>query len=121
MDTFYSNDNDTADNHVDRNIIVGQYIFADNTILSSYFPDVPKRLDGFMSSADRFSFCRVLHTTFSHSRAHAFARSVTVARSSAVQASSSRRQERGWAIVCGSPQSQGCVDGFKTSAVRGEL
>ena len=39
-------------------------------------------------------------------RAHAFARSVTVARSSAVQASSSRRQERRWAIVCGSPQSQ---------------
>ena len=31
---------------------------------------------------------------------------VTVARSSAVQASSSRRQERRWAIVCGSPQSQ---------------
>ena len=40
---------------------------------------------------------------FSHLRAHAFARSVTVARSSAVQASSSRRQERRWAIVCGSP------------------
>ena len=43
---------------------------------------------------------------FSHLRAHAVARSVTVARSSAVQASSSRRQERRWAIVCGSPQSQ---------------
>ena len=49
---------------------------------------------------------RVLHTIFSHLRAHAFARSVTVARSSAVQASSSRRQERRWAIVCGSPPSQ---------------
>ena len=46
-------------------------------------------------------FCRVLHTIFSHLRAHAFARSVTVARSSAVQASSSRRQERRRAIVCG--------------------
>ena len=41
--------------------------------------------------------CRVLHTIFSHLRAHAFARSVTVSRSSAVQASSSRRQERRWA------------------------
>ena len=35
-----------------------------------------------------------------------YLRSVTVARSSAVQASSSRRQERRWAIVCGSQQSQ---------------
>ena len=51
-------------------------------------------------------FCRVLHTMFSHLRAHSFARSVTLARSSTVQASSSRRQERRWAIVCGSPQSQ---------------
>ena len=51
-------------------------------------------------------FFRVLHTIFSHLRAHAFDRPVTVARSSAVQASSSRRQERRWAIVCGSPQSQ---------------
>ena len=51
-------------------------------------------------------FCRVLHTMFSHLRAHTFARSVTVARSSAVRASSSRRQERRWTIVCGSPQSQ---------------
>ena len=51
-------------------------------------------------------FCRVVHTMFSHLRAHAFARSVTVVRSSAVQALSSRRQERRWAIVCGSPQSQ---------------
>ena len=39
----------------------------------------------------------------SHLRAHAFARSVTVARSSAVQASSSRRQDRKRAIVCGFP------------------
>ena len=55
---------------------------------------------------DVFFFFRVLHTIFSHLRAHVFARSVTVARSSAVQASSSRRQERRWAIGCGSPQSQ---------------
>ena len=41
-----------------------------------------------------FFFFRILHTISSHLRAHAFARSVTVARSSAVQASSSRRQER---------------------------
>ena len=53
-----------------------------------------------------FFCCRILHTMFSYLQAHAFARSVTVARSSAVQASSSRRQERRWAIVCGSPQSQ---------------
>ena len=53
-----------------------------------------------------FFFFRVLHTMFSHLRAHAFARSVTVARSSAVQASSRRRQERRWAIVCGPSQSQ---------------
>ena len=53
-----------------------------------------------------FFFFRVLHTMFSHLRAHAFALSVTVARPSAVQASSSRRQERRWAVVCGSPQSQ---------------
>ena len=52
-----------------------------------------------------FFFFRVLHTMFSHLRARAFALAVTVARSSAVQASSSRRQERRWAIVCGSPQS----------------
>ena len=50
-----------------------------------------------------FFFFRVLHTIFPHLRAHALARSVTVARSSAVQASSSRRQERRWpglAFVC---------------------
>ena len=35
------------------------------------------------------------HNNYSHLRAHAFARSVTVARSSAVQASSSRRQRGG--------------------------
>ena len=57
-------------------------------------------------SQQYFFFFRVLHTIFFHLRAHALARSVTVARSSAVQASSSRRQERRWAIVCGSPQSQ---------------
>ncbi|KAI0239741.1 hypothetical protein LSAT2_009538 [Lamellibrachia satsuma] len=39
-------------------------------------------------------------------RAHAFARPVTVTRSSAVQASSSSRQQRRWAIVCSSPQLQ---------------
>ena len=50
-----------------------------------------------------FFFFRVLHTLFSHLRAHATARSVTMARSSVVQASPSRRQERRWAIVCGSP------------------
>ena len=53
-----------------------------------------------------FFFFRVLHTMFSHLRAHAFALSVAVARPSAVQASSSRRQERRWAVVCGSPQLQ---------------
>ena len=48
-----------------------------------------------------FFFFRVLHTISPpHLRAHA--RSVTVGRSSAVQASSSRRQERRWAIVYGS-------------------
>ena len=46
-----------------------------------------------------FFFFRVLHIIFSHLRAHAFARSVTVARSSAVQASSSRRQESGPSYV----------------------
>ena len=39
-----------------------------------------------------FFFCRILHTMFSHLRAHAFARSVTVAMSSSVHASSSRVQ-----------------------------
>ena len=53
-----------------------------------------------------FFFCRVLRTIFSHLRAHAFSRSVTVASSSAVQVSYSRRQERRWAVVCRSPQSQ---------------
>ena len=41
-----------------------------------------------------FFFCRVLHTMFSHLRAHAFARSVTVARSSSVQASSVRNKRQ---------------------------
>ena len=59
-----------------------------------------------MTLMTTFFFFRVLHTIFSHLLAHAFARSLTAARSSAVQASSSRRQERRWAIVCGSPQSQ---------------
>ena len=53
-----------------------------------------------------FFFFRVLHTIFPLLRAHSIARSVTVVRSSAVQASSSRRQQRRWAIACGSPQSQ---------------
>ena len=43
---------------------------------------------------------------FPHLRAHAFARYATVVRSSAVQASYSRRQERRCTIVCDSPQSQ---------------
>ena len=53
-----------------------------------------------------FFFFRVLHKHFPRLRAHAIARYVTVARSSAVQASSSRRQDRRWVIACGSPQSQ---------------
>ena len=53
-----------------------------------------------------FFIFRVIHPISSHLRAHALARSVTVARSSAVQASSSRWQERRWAIVCGPPQSR---------------
>ena len=48
-------------------------------------------------------FCRVLHKIPSHLQAHAFSRSVTGVRSSTVQASPSRKQERRWAIVCGSP------------------
>ena len=59
---------------------------------------------GLMCGCNLF-FCLVIHPIFSHLRAHAFARSVAVARSSAVQVSSSRRQER-WTIVGGSPQSQ---------------
>ena len=54
----------------------------------------------------QFFLFRVLHTMCCHLRAHAFARSVTVTRSSAVQASSSSRQQRRWAIVCSSPQLQ---------------
>ena len=51
---------------------------------------------------------------FSHLRAHAIGRSVTEARSSVVQASSSRRQERRWAIVCGSP-AHPCAQSVKGS------
>ena len=50
----------------------------------------------------------------SHLRAHAIGRSATVARSSAVQASSTRRQERRWAIVCGSP-AHPCAQSVKGS------
>ena len=71
-----------------------------------YVSDSCVTSSAFMLLLTLIFFCRVLHTMFSHLRAHAFARSVTVARSSAVQASSSRRQERRCAIVCGSPQSQ---------------
>ena len=46
-----------------------------------------------------FFFFRVLHAIFSHMRAHAFVCSVTVARSSAMQASSSRRKERRWSTL----------------------
>ena len=53
-----------------------------------------------------FFFFRVLHTIFSHLRAHAIARSVTVARSSAVQASSSRRQRRGGGPSSVAPRSR---------------
>ena len=66
-----------------------------------------RTLESLVMKACIFFFCCVLHTIFSHFRAHAFARSITVTRrSSAVQTLSSRRQERRWAIVCGSPQSQ---------------
>ena len=51
-------------------------------------------------------FSRVLHTRCYHIRAHAVALSVTMVRSSGEQGSSSSRQHRRWAIVCGSPQSQ---------------
>ena len=47
-------------------------------------------------------FCRVLHTMFSHLRAHVIARSATVARSSAVQASSGGRRGGG-SIACVRP------------------
>ena len=52
------------------------------------------------------SFVFYTQYNFSPLAAHAFACSVTVAKSSAVQASSSGRQERRWASVCGSSQSQ---------------
>ena len=52
------------------------------------------------------SFSRVLHTRYCHMRPHDVALSVTMVRSSGEQGSSSSRQQRRWAIVCGSPQSQ---------------
>ena len=51
-------------------------------------------------------FSRVLHTICCHIRAHAFVSSVTMVRFSDEQGSSSSRQQRRWAIDCGSPQSQ---------------
>ena len=60
--------------------------------------------DGYIGRRMLLLSCPSHH--FSHLRAHAIARSVTVARSSTVQTPSGRRQERRWAIVCGSPQSQ---------------
>ena len=70
------------------------YIIAGLTAVLHTFPLTLKLIH-----RSHFFFFRVLHTIFSHFRAHAFARSVTVARTSAVQASSSRRQERRWAIT----------------------
>ena len=58
---------------------------------------------------------------FPHLRAHAFDRFVTVARSSPEQASSSRRQERRWAIVCGSPQSQSMTERLRDSPISSSL
>ena len=70
-----------------------EYIEANNTIVACIQdrPDQPghtflRTLESLVMKADIFFFCRVLHTIFSHLRAHAFARSVTVIRSSAVQA-----------------------------------
>ena len=58
-------------------------------------------------SNEGMCFSRVLHTICSHFRAHAFARSImTLMMSSGEQDSSSSRQQRRWATVCGSPQSQ---------------
>ena len=90
-----------------------EYIEANNTIVACIQdrPDQPghtflRTLESLVMKACIFFFCRVLHTMFSHLRAHTVARYVTVTRSSAVQTLSSRRQERRWAIVCGSPESQ---------------
>ena len=90
-------------NDLPDNLSTSVRLFADDCIL--YTP-IRTQNDSSLLQNDLLFFFRVLHTMFSHLRAHAFALSVTVARSSAVQASSSRRQERRWAIVCGSPQSQ---------------
>ena len=53
-----------------------------------------------------FFFSRVTHTMYCHFRAHAVALSVMVMRFSGEQGSSSSRQQRRWAIVFSSPQSQ---------------
>ena len=60
-----------------------------------------------------FFFFRVLHTIFPHLRAHAIGRSVTVARSSAVQASSSRRQWRGCGPSYVAPRSRNPPTGHR--------
>ena len=91
-----------------------KYIEANNTIVACIQDRPDQHGHTFLRTLDSlvmkacifFFFCRVLHTIFSHLRAHAFASSVTVTISSAVQTLSIRRQERRWAIVCGSPQSQ---------------
>ena len=78
-----------------------------NVLGACVTPSCAETIAGKITAACQvFFFFRVLHTSLSDLQAQAFARSVIVARSSAVQASSSRRQERRWAIVCGSPQSQ---------------
>ena len=51
-------------------------------------------------------FSRVLHTKCCHIRARACVLSVTMVRSSEDQGSSRSRQQRRWASVCVSPQSQ---------------
>ena len=68
-----------------------EYIEANNTIADCIQdrPDQPgltflRTLESLVVKAGIFFFCRVLHTIFSQLRTHAFARSVTVTRSSAV-------------------------------------
>ena len=57
-------------------------------------------------SNEGMCFPRVVHTICCRFRAHTFARSImTLIRSSGEQDSSSSRQQRRWATVCGSPQS----------------
>ena len=70
-----------------------EYIEANNTIVACIHdrPDQPghtfiRTLESLVMKAGIFFFRRVLHTLFSHLRAHAFSRSVTVTRSSTVQA-----------------------------------